>query len=308
MQKLIKRGPHVILISLLLIGLASCSKEISATNALTAMGINSNSSTSSTIAVAADSSGTDSVYLLQPCERSFFRDSLAASALPQSIQTYLTANYPGYVFQKGFEIKDSSGTIGGYVVVITYNGKPVGLLFDASGNFQKVLEQREGGDMDGSGWHHGGRFCNRDGSHRDTIALTQIPAVITSYFAKQYPSDTLLHAFRNADSSILVISKNNGLFATVFTSSGVFVKRVALTPNTDSPNPPAIQNVLQDSLPANILSYLASTYPNYVFESALSFTPDGQSKGYLVVIDADNTKYAVWFDASGNLVATIPVW
>jgi hypothetical protein len=249
------------------------------------------------------------VYILQRCDAGFFRDSIAASALPDSVQHYLTINYPGYLFEKVFEIKDSSGTVGGYVVIISFNGKPVGLLFDASGKFQRVLEQREGGDLEGEGWHHGGRFEDRDGSHRDTIALASLSASISSYMSANYPADTLIRAYQNRDSSILVISKNNvGLFANLFSSAGIFIKRVVILPPGLLASPPVVQSIVQDSLPAADQTYLTNTYPNYVFETASSLTVNGQLQGYVVIIDADNTKYSVWFDASGNVIATITIW
>jgi hypothetical protein len=279
---------------------------MSASNSVSTPG--GTTSTSSTIAVAADSAGTDSVYFLQQCDHGFFRDSVASASLPDSVLSFLSANYSGYGFQRAFEIKDSAGTIGGYVVIISFNGKPVGLLFDSSGRFSRVLEQREHGDLEGNGWHHGGRFDDRDGKHRDTIAITSLPASISSYMTTNYPSDTLIRAYQNRDSSVLVISRNDGLFATIFNSSGSFIKRVSLAPNRDMIIPPVIQPITQDSLPAAESNYLAATYPNYVFESALSVVTNGQIQGYAILIDANNTKYVIWFDAAGNVVATQTIW
>jgi hypothetical protein len=309
MRKAIQSGSFILLISTLIFSIASCNKELSGTSSTgTTTSTTTTTSTSATIAVASDSTGTDSVYILQQCSRGYFRDSIAASALPDSVLSYLTNNYAGYNFKTAFEIKDSAGTVGGYVVIVSFNGKPVGLLFDAAGNFQKVLEQRETGDINGDGWHHGGRFDDRDGKHRDTIALSSLPSAVSSYMSTNYPSDTLIRVYQNRDSSILVISKDDGLFATLFTSAGVFVKRVSLVPHVLLFNPPVVQNIAQDSLPSGDLTYLANTYPNYVFETALSVTVSNQLQGYTVIIDANNTKYAIWFDASGNVIATVTVW
>lgn len=259
-------------------------------------------SASNTIAVAASSTSgvagtTDSIYLVQPCQRHEHRDSIAESALLSSITSYLSSNYGGYIFAKAFALENSSSAITGYVVVIYYNNNPVGLQFDSSGNFVKVLEQREKGDLDGPGFHHGGRFEHRDGLHRDTIAFSALPSAITSYFAANYPTDTLVKAFQNRDSSIIVLSKNNGVYATVFTSAGVFIKRDQLPTEHGT-----IQNIDLAALPSVAANYLAQTYPNYVFEKAFSFSLNGTLKGYVVIIDANNTKYAVEFDASGNFV------
>jgi hypothetical protein len=160
-----------------------------------------------------------------------------------------------------------------------------------------VLEQRERGDLDGPGFHHGGRFDGRDGQHRDTIALAFLPAAITSYFASNYTSDTLVKAFKNRDSSIVVLSKNNGVYATVFALTGSFIKRDQLPTERGT-----IQSIELPALPSTASNYLAQTYPNYVFEKAFSFTENGTVKGYVVVIDANSTKYAVEFDAAGNFL------
>jgi hypothetical protein len=259
-------------------------------------------SPSNTIAVAASSTTStagniDSVYLVQPCQRHEHRDSITQSALPSSIDTYISSNYSGYSFGKAFVLKNNSSTITGYVVVVYYNNNPVGLQFDSNGNFVKVLEQREKGDLDGPGWHHGGRFEHRDGMHKDTIALSALPSAIISYFASNYSSDTLVKAFQGRDSSIVVLSKDNGLYATVFTSAGGFVKREQLPTEHG-----AIQSIDLAALPSIVANYLSLTYPNYVFEKAFSFSMNGTIRGYVVVIDANNTRYAVEFDATGNFV------
>lgn len=259
-------------------------------------------SPSGTIAVAASASGTtnsgvDSVYLMQPCKRGDHRDSIGQNGLPASVGTYISTNYSGSSFSKAFAIKNSSSVIVDYVVVIYYNNKPVGLLFDANGNFVKVLEQREKGDLDGPGFHHGGCFDDRDGQQRDTIALNSLPSAITTYFASNYPSDTLVKAFKTRDSSIIVLSRNNGVFATAFTSAGTFVKRDQLPTEHGT-----IQGIDLSALPSVAANYLSQTYPNYVFEKAFSFSENGTIKGYVVLIDANNTKYALEFDATGNFV------
>lgn len=286
----------------------ACKKEISGTTDTTSA---TTSSTSSVIAVASNetsttgsSASTDSVYILQPCDHGSYRDSIAASDLPATITTYLDDNYSGYTFSKGFEVKDSSGTILNYVVIIYYNDKPVALLFDSSGNFVKVLEQREKSDLGGPGWHEGGRFCDRDGLHKDTIALSALPAAVLSYIADNYPEDTLIKAFQNRnDSSYIVISKDNGLFATVFDASGNFVKRISLP----APSGYAM-NLAQGDLPDTILSYLDTTYPNYVFDKAFAVYRSNSLQGYVVIINANNTDYAVRFDSAGNFVAVRTIW
>lgn len=278
---------------------SSCQKDEMSGNSSTS----SEDLSSTTIAVASSLSSssvagsTDSVYLLQKCDRGSKRDSVTLASLPASVQSYIAANYAGATFKKAYTIKDGSSNITDYVVVIYYNDKPVGLQFDSTAAFEKVLEQREKSDLNGSGHHRGGRFEHRDGKQRDTVALAALPASVTAYFAGSYASDTLVKAFRNHDSSIVVLSKNAGVFATVFDANGVFVQRVGLPSKGGT-----IQSIELAALPSVAANYLAQTYPNYVFEKAVSFTQNGVVKGYLVLIDANNTEYAVAFDASGNFL------
>ena len=283
--------------------LSACNKDLSRSASSTT---NTTSSTSATIAVAVDSVTGDSIYIKQACARGYFRDSISSSSVPSNITAYLDSNYAGFSLTKAFVIKDSAGTIGGYVLIIQYNGKPVALLFSASGSFVQVLEQTQHGDND-HGWHNGGRYCNRNGLQGDTVALSALPSSITAYFSSNYPNDTLLRAYKNIDSSYLVISTDTVVYATVFNSTGVFVKRVALTNNSSMFNGD-IKSIAQDSLPATAITYLTTTYPNYVFDKAFSVTNNGTLQGYVVVIDANSTKYAVLFDASGNYVAVRIIW
>lgn len=294
---------------LIMAGATSCKKEVSANGAAGSGTVLATTATSSTIAVSTNGAGsstgsttTDSVYVIHTCERGQHRDSVAASALPVAVQTYLSSNYNGYTFNKAFSVKDTTGTITGYVVIINYNGKPVGLLFKADGTLVKVLEQREKGDMQNEGWHRGGRFEKRDGQHRDTLALSALPSAVISYMNTNYSTDTLLKAFTTADSGYLVISKNGGVYATLFNSTGAFVKRTSL------PAPGTIVSVADANLPSAALTYLATTYPNYVLDKAFSVSVAGTLKGYVAVIDANNTRYCVAFDASGNFIAVKTIW
>jgi hypothetical protein len=291
--------------AVLIAGATSCKKEVS--NNIEDNTVLATTSTSSTIAVAADGtssngSASDSVYIINPCNKGTHRDAVEAAALPASIQTYLSTNYSGNTFNKAFAVKDTTGAVKGYVVIINYNGKPVGLEFKADGTFVKVLEQREKSDINNNGWHPGGRFENRNGQHKDTVALSSLSATITAYLTANYAGDTLVRAFKVAGGNYLVITKNNGLFATLFTNAGVFVGRVSLTAvNT-------LVNVADATLPTNALNYLSTTYPNYVLGKAVSVSISGTLKGYIAVIDANNTKYCVAFDANGNFVAAKAIW
>lgn len=252
---------------------------------------------SATMAAGTPANGTDSVYLMQACKRGERRESLTQASLPGAVTDYVESNYAGATFHKAFAIKNKAAVVAGYIVIVYFNDKPVGLLFDSAGAFVKVLEQREKRDINGAGHHHGGRFEHRDGRQRDTVAISALPSAVTSYFVTNHAGDTLVKAFRTRDNNLVVLSKNNGVFATVFTANNSFVKREQLPSK-----PGRHESIDLSQLPSAAAGYLSQTYPNYVFKKAFSFSQNGAVKGYVVLIDANNTKYAVEFDAAGKFV------
>lgn len=251
--------------------------------------------------VGVSGSLTDSIYAVAACPPRFSRTPVAQADLLANITTYLTTNYTDYTFLKAFSISLSgSTTIESYVVAVNFNGKPVALKFAADGTFVKVFELREGGDLRKGRDHHiGGCFEGRDGKQRDSIAVAALAATIKTYLNTNYPQDTLKAAWLNKDASIIVLTKNVKFYTNVFTAAGVFVKRTEMPakPGKDS-------QIAQADLPATVLTYLNTTYPNYVFKKAFVMKNASGTNGYMVVIDANLTKYGVLFDASGAFVSS----
>jgi hypothetical protein len=302
MNAIIKLRNSLALLALIVVGFTACKK--SETGSIpdfgTQLGAVAIASTNAVSGLQNTTSTTDSLYAMDACHKDHKRTNVKADALPTSINTYLTTNYAGYTFIKAFSTNTiSTNTLDAYVVAINFNGKPVALKFDASGVFIKVLELREGRDMKKGGDHHdGGCFEDRDGKQKDTLAISALPANIKAYFITNYAQDTLKGAFINKDGSIIVISKNVSFFATAFKADGTFIKRDVL-PN----HPGKDKEIPQSALPASVTTYLSATYPNYVFKKAFSDVDNGVLKGYLIIIDANMTKYAVVFNASGAFVS-----
>lgn len=256
---------------------------------------------SQAILVAEATTSSDAVFIVNTVPDGCEKDSVTAVELPAAITTYLNANYSGYTYLKTFKIQ-KSGSLEGYIVAIKYNDKPIGLKFDAEGNFIKIFEQRERGQLMGKGWKRGGRFDGRDGQHRDTIALSALSATIKTYFLVNYTQDTILAAHAGRGGDIIVISANNGLYATLFNANNIFVKRSQLILQAGRKTA-----VSQANLLTNIATYLSTTYPGYVFHRAYAVKINSTTQAYVVFIDSNDTKYALRFDASGNFVNSMVI-
>ncbi|MDB5013623.1 MAG: hypothetical protein JWQ25_1825 [Daejeonella sp.] len=303
-----------------LLSFASCKKDTSLTaDEASKLSASEAIAIASTSSITGDVSTTDSVYVVEGCKRGNDKTEVAQAALSATITSYLSTNYAGYTFKKAFSITNqTTNAVNSYIVAILFNSNPVAIKFDASGNFVKVMELREGHEFepgddkgphrgkghegDDHGRHLGDLFGHRDGLNRDTIAISALPAVIKLYFVANYSADTLAHAEKNRDSSTIVISKNNGLYATIFNKSNVFIRRDKLPAPIGKD-----QEVKLNSLPASAQKYLTDTYPAYIFKKAFNVKKDGINLGYLVFIDANLTKYAVQFDASGKFITAVAV-
>lgn len=134
------------------------------------------------------------------------------------------------------------------------------------------------------------------------LAISAIPAAIKTYMSSTYPTDTIVHAFVNKDESIVLISKNVDFYATSFTSANTVIKRMQLPAGHAKG-----RSIEVSALPSTAVSYLNTTYPNYVFKKAFELKVNNVSKGYLVLIDANLTKYAIHFDAQGQFVKAVTI-
>jgi hypothetical protein len=277
----------------------SCTKEASEQEGTT-------DTEATAIAVAASQttgisgSSDDSVYIMHECKEEDSRKAVAETSLSSEVSTYLSNNYSGYTLHKAYAVSKggNDNSLKGYIVIIYYNNKPVALRFNADGSFKKVLEQREKRDLRNKGWHMGGRFQNRSGMMQDTIALSALPASVLTYFQTTYSTDTITKVFRVHQNGYLVLSVNNGVYATAFDPTGLFFKRIKLHAREGKSTV-----VEAAALPAAITTYLTATYPGYVFNKAFRIAANGTLKGYVILIDANSTRYGIAFDAQGNFEA-----
>ena len=289
---------------------ASCQKDSALkTAAKTTTTAATSSATSIALAslAATATSSSDSVYMVNCKTPHSKKDTVAFSALPATIGTYLTANYAGYTFKVAYQITDSLKVAVNYIVVIKYNNAYVGLKFTTAGVFVSVLEQMAGMDLrsggpGGPGFHPGGPFNGRDGMQKDTVALSALPTAITAFFTTTYPTDTLLHAFTTPDTTYVLISKDTVLYATNISATGKLIKRDQVEPRGGMHTP-----VAQSALLASITTYLTATYPGYVFVNAFADSNKSGVFGYDVFITVNSTNYIVNFSSAGTFVKAMVI-
>lgn len=278
----------------LLASMAACKKDQSASSSVTEIQQAATALQAVAIGVSARTAG-DSVYAINTCKSSERLSAIDFAALPETSIDYLLDNYEDYTEVKAFSIKDTTGTVTGYVAIIKVDDSPVAVKFDSSGSFVNVLEQRDGKELLGKVSYHGGKGKGNAG--KDTVALSALPVAITSYMTNNYPSDTLLYAFLKRNGDYVIVSKNQGVFTTTFSADGSFISH-----NEIKSHKGRISEVAVSDLPAAIIAYLDTTYPGYAIEKSYSVSKDSAVAGYVLLIDANDTRYGVAFDKDGNFV------
>jgi hypothetical protein len=132
--------------------------------------------------------------------------NIEIAALPSSITAYITKNYAGAAIK--FAGKDDKGQ---YVVGVSLNNVETGLLFDAAGTFVQALQ------------HY------KDKAKLTEVAITTLPASVTSYVASKYAGYTVKRAGKDADGN-LFIGIHNGTDHKVllFDATGAFKEEKAI--------------------------------------------------------------------------------
>jgi len=282
--------------------LSSCKKELSSLSPTPTVETTTSSISASTpISVALNgfaNTQSDSVYVMYTSDGELFRDEIPAITLPAAVQQYQMENYQQNDQLSAYTISDKDGNLKSYVSIIRYNERPVALEYNFVGTFKKVLEQREWADLDNDGWHIGGLFEDRDGNNRDVVNLNLLPDEIKNYMTNNYPDDIIVRAFQTKEEAIIVISKNNGGFANVFNKNLELQKHMSICDVNCQ-----LEDIEKSTVSSKVLTTLSNTFPNYIFNYGDMMNVNGVSMGNLILINANNTRYLVAFDADGKLLS-----
>ena len=200
----------------------------------------------STADASARSAGVESTSLTGPHNLTV----VATATLPAAIITYITTNYAGATIKEA--LKDEKGN---FVVAITVNSALKLLLFKADGTFVKVAEGKPGrsprdsanhapGDSAHHPKHPHGDSLNHPkppkadsanhprpgkGSDVTTVAVSSLPAAITTYINTNYAGATIDKAVQEKTSSdylVAITTTDKKRVALLFGSDGTFKKVV----------------------------------------------------------------------------------
>ncbi|MFD2934609.1 PepSY-like domain-containing protein [Spirosoma flavum] len=207
---------------------------------------NNNSVDPTTADAAARSGGVVSTSLTGPHSLT----AVNVTSLPAAITTYISTNYAGATVKEA--LKDAKGD---YVVAITVNSVVKLLLFKADGTFVKEADIKAGHAPGDSAKHHmpgdsakhhmPGDSANHpkpsvgDSAHHPrpgqgpdltTVAVSSLPAAITSYISTNYAGATIDKASqekKSTDYVVVITTSDKKHVLLLFGSDGTFKKAFA---------------------------------------------------------------------------------
>ena len=256
-------------VAALIVGLNACSK----------------SSVDPDTSASARSSGTTSTSATGPLSLTV----VDVSSLPTAVTTYITTNYAGATIKDAR--KDANGD---FLIAITVNNSLKLLLFKADGTFVKEAEMKFGHGLADSTHHP-------KGPESTTIAISSLPAAITTYISTNYTGATIDVARTDPAGNFLVAITVNGVVKILlFKADGTFVKAAtepthAAGDTTHHPRPrqglgPESTTIAASSLPAAVTTYISTNYAGATIDKA---GQDKKTSDYIVLITTSDKKRVI---------------
>ncbi len=218
------------------------------------------------------------------------RDSLTridVSALPATVRSYITTTYTSATIS--YAAKDDTGN---FLVAITQADGRKALLFNADGSFNREVALRGKG---GPGRGHGGPGRgNRDRDSLAKVAVSALPAAITSYITTNYASATINGAVNDPDRGyIVMITQNGQRKSLLFDTTGKFVQEIVRGLGRN------YTRIETSALPASVTSYISTNYAGSTIRAA-GKSSTGQFK--VIVQPSNGGIVELLFAADGTFV------
>lgn len=142
------------------------------------------------------------------------------ATLSATITGYISKTYAGAIIKKAGKDKE-----GNFHILIEKDGKPIGLLFNADGTFNKELPPppQEQGMQQGQGMGTPPQLTD--------VEVATLPVAITDYITKTYTGATIKKAGKDKDGNYSVLIEKDGKpLCLLFDATGAFQKELPPPP------------------------------------------------------------------------------
>jgi uncharacterized membrane protein YkoI len=211
-----------------------------------------------------------------------------STALPASVLTYLSTNFPGYDMLHASQ--KTTGTPTGYRVELKYKTDFYSVIFDDKGAFVSQTTGMPGGPK-------GGGNKGSHGPAATSLALTDLPAAVQTALSGY----TFKRAMAKVDASGATIyhiqaDKSGLTYDLDIDSTG----KILLS--KEIPAKPEISKTDLTTLPAAIVTYLNTNATGWVLKNALSISADNVAIHYHVVVTVGTSVQTYMFDKDFKVI------
>ena len=211
-----------------------------------------------------------------------------STALPASVLTYLSSNFPGYDMLHASQ--KTTGTPTGYRVELKYKTEFYSVIFDDKGAFVSQTTGLPGGPKGG----------DKKGSHGPTatgLALTDLPAAVQTALNGY----TFKRAMAKVDASGATIyhiqaDKAGLTYDLDIDSTGKVLS------TKEIPAKPEISKADLTTLPAAIVTYLNANAAGWTLKNAVTISADNVVIHYHVVVAVGNAVQTFMFDKDFKVI------
>lgn len=211
-----------------------------------------------------------------------------STALPASVLTYLSTNFPGYDLLHASQ--KTTGTPTGYRVELKYKSEFYAVLFDDKGAYVSQTTGMPGGPKGGKGkGSHGPAVTN--------LALTDLPAAVQTALTGY----TFQRAMAKIDDKGLTIYHVHAEKAGITYDLDINASGTILSSKEDATKPEISKTDLT-ILPAAITTYLNTNAAGWTLKNAVSISSDNVIIHYHVVLSIGGATQTYMFDKDFKLI------
>ncbi len=211
-----------------------------------------------------------------------------STALPASVLTYLSTNFPGYDLLHASQ--KTTGSPVGYRVELKYNTQFYSVLFDDKGAFISQTTGIPGGPK-------GGRGNGSHGPAVTSLTLTDLPAAVQTTL-NGYTFKRAMAKIDAAGATIYHIHAEKEGIAydlDIDASGNILSSKVEAAK-------PEISKTDLSTLPAAIVTYLNTNAAGWTLKNAVSISADNVIIHYHVVVSVGTSVQTYMFDKDFNVV------
>lgn len=215
--------------------------------------------------------------------------------LPKTVADYLEANFKGFTFERAF--KKTAGALG-YRVDIIANSEHYALFFDEVGALVSQIKGMQGKPGGPGGMGQGGGKGNRPAPAATQVAFADLPAAVQTALNGYTFKNAIIMVDKNNVTRYHIHAEKNGMVYDLdFDASGKL-----LDSHQENGKGAVVTKTDITVLPNEIKTFLNTNAAGWVLKNAVQIKKDSVAIHYHIVVSVGSNTLTYMFDGNYNLI------